>query len=114
MKTSPIPPLKGVRGMSLFRSDRFSRYRDNPPAAKDEALSKLHPPLLRGIFIRVPYELFKFTTADENGGLGESVGADRGTAVPRTATYLTVGTAATERGVHPRDSHFHEREGNHQ
>ncbi len=31
---------------------------------------------------------FKFTTADENGGLGESVGADHGTAVPRAATSL--------------------------
>lgn len=46
------------------------------------------------------HDLFKFTTADENGGLGWSVGADRGTAVPRTAASLTRVTAATERGGH--------------
>ena len=59
--------------------------------------------------MKVSNDLFKFTTADENGGLGVSMGADRGTAVPRAATYLTLGTAATERGGHPQDSHFHKR-----
>ena len=33
MEMAAIPPLKGVRGLSLFRSGRFSQYRDNPPAA---------------------------------------------------------------------------------
>ncbi len=63
-----------------------------------------------GIFMKVPHDLFNFTTADENGGLGGSVGAARGTAVPRAATSLTPATAATERGGHLQDSHFHERE----
>jgi hypothetical protein len=44
----------------------------------------------------------KFTNADENGSLGGSVGADL-----RAAIHLTRATAATERGGHPQDSHFH-------
>ncbi len=46
---------------------------------------------------------FKFTSADENGGLGGSVGADL-----RAATNFTRATAATERGSHAQRSHFHE------
>ena len=45
----------------------------------------------------MPRDLFKSTTADENDGLGGSVGGGRGTAVPRAATSLTWATAATER-----------------
>jgi len=47
--------------------------------------------------MRVPHDLFQVTTADENGGLGGSVGADRGTAVPRAAIRLNRATAAPER-----------------
>jgi len=47
------------------------------------------------IFRKVPHDLFKFTTADENDGLGESVGADL-----RAATSLTWATAARERDGH--------------
>ncbi len=55
------------------------------------------------ILKRVPRDLFKFTTADENGGLGESVGADL-----RAASNLTPATAATERDGHPHNLYFHE------
>jgi hypothetical protein len=44
---------------------------------------------------RVPHDLFKFPTADENGSLEGSVGADH-----RAATNLTRAVAATERCSH--------------
>ena len=47
------------------------------------------------IFIKVPHDLFKLTTADEDSGFGGSVGADL-----RAAIRLSRATAATERGVH--------------
>ena len=55
---------------------------------------------------RVCQDLFELTTADKNGGHGGSVGADRGTAVPRAATHLNRATAATERGGHLQTSIF--------
>ena len=56
-----IPPLKGARGLSPFRTGRSSRLRDNPLAAK--AASPLYQ---RGIIIEVAHDLFQLTTADEN------------------------------------------------
>jgi len=50
--------------------------------------------------MEVAHDLFKFTTTDENGGLGRSVGADRGTAVPRAATSSDQEVAAQERCSH--------------
>jgi len=47
------------------------------------------------IFIEVHHSLFKFTTTDENDGLGASVGADL-----RAAIGLTWATAARERDGH--------------
>ncbi|HVN78690.1 MAG TPA: hypothetical protein VMW38_06815 [Terriglobia bacterium] len=48
--------------------------------------------------MKVPHDSFKVTTADENGGLGGSVGADHGTAVPRAAT-VQVKTIAARRAA---------------
>ncbi len=51
------------------------------------------------IFIKVPHDLFKFTTADENAGLGGSVGADLRAAIsltrgsPRRSAASTFKTA---------------------
>jgi hypothetical protein len=61
---------------------------------------------LQAIFKKVPHDFFKFITADENGGLGGSVGADRGTAVSRAAPSLTRATAAAGDGGHPRGAHL--------
>ena len=58
-----------------------------------KAYAALH--VLHGKFIRVPYDLFKFTTADENDTLGGSVGADL-----RAATSLGAEVAAQERCSH--------------
>ncbi len=55
----------------------------------------------RGITIEAPRDLFKFTTADENGGLGGNVGADLG-----AATNLTRAVAAPERGSHTKTRIF--------
>ena len=49
---------------------------------------------------RVPSDLFKFTTTDENGVLVGSVGADL-----RAAISLTPATAATGDGGHSRGGH---------
>ncbi len=61
------------------------------------------------MFMKVPHDLFKFTTAEEHDSLGGSVGADRGTAVPRAATHLTRAIAATGDGGHPRGAHLEAR-----
>ena len=53
------------------------------------------------IFMKVPHDLFKFTTADENGDIGGSVGADL-----RAATSLNWEVAA--RSAAPTmEPHFH-------
>ena len=51
--------------------------------------------LKRRQIIKVPHDLFKLTTADENGGLGGSVGADL-----RAAISLNSEVAAQERCSH--------------